>query len=281
MTHMVKRALILDLDNTLYSWIDSFAPSFRAQVHVLAKGLGVSEEELVADFQEIYNAHGTVEYPQAVEDLRLWTRYEVAEKFRLDLIARAGKVFSIVYRRNLKLYPHVAEVLEWAKEQGISIIGLSDALEHWACFRLRSLGIERHFHGLYTWHREWFNNRRTIKSPIRRRVQLSGTELKPNVDAIERVIRDFAVDRGTSFMVGDSLAKDIVVAQRAGLNDVWARYGTEPKAENRATIRRITPWTPSQQAEEVIARSIVTPTFVIDDFAEIQSLIGLSQLALF
>ncbi len=280
---MLRRGLILDLDNTLYSWVDAFLPSFRAMTHVLERNLSVSEDKVLDDFRDIYRLHGTVEYPRAVEELALWKDLDVTDAERIRISSLAEKVFSINYKRHLRLFPHVLEVLEWAKEEKIVVIGLSDALERWVLYRLRSLGIARYFHGLYTWHEDpWFVGRPPVKTSIKARVQLSSSELKPNKEVVERAVSDFSLNKHHTFMVGDSLAKDVVAAKSAGVKDVWARYGTRPSEGNVDTLRRITPWTAKERlADRNAEASMSPPTYVIDDFGELIGLIGNQKPRLF
>lgn len=278
----MKRGLILDLDNTLYNWVDAFLPSFRAMTHKLSKILRLDEEEILADFTSVFKRYGTVEYPNAIEELALWDRHHISGEEKQKFVSILNKVFSINYKRNLRLFPHVREVLSWAYDEGIIIIGLSDALERWVCYRLRSLGVEKYFTGLYTWHHEfWFVDRVPAKSSIKKMVRLESTELKPNLDVINRMINDFSLDRQETFMVGDSISKDITSAQEAHIHDVWARYGTRRREKNLNTLRRITPWTESEKMAEKKAKINIVPTSIIDDFIDLINLIGSRRPNLF
>lgn len=278
----MKRGLILDLDNTVYNWVAGFLPSFRAMVHKLAAELRLGEEEILDDFRQVYKRHGTVEYPRAVEELAVWEREHICSEEKQRIVELVRKVFSITLKRKLCLFPHVKNVLEWARNEGIVIIGLSDALERWVSFRLRNLGVEKYFSGLYTWHYEpWFDDREPAVSSIRVRFPLVSSELKPNEGVVNRVVSDFSLDREGTYMVGDSLAKDVTAAQAAGVNDVWARYGTHHSERNLDTLRHITPWAESEKSAEKRARGQIVPTFVIDDFSELINLVGSSQPKLF
>ncbi|MBK7595075.1 MAG: HAD family hydrolase [Gemmatimonadetes bacterium] len=155
-------------------------------------------------------------------------------------------------------------MLRWASEEGVVIIGLSDALERWVCFRLRMLGIERYFSGLYTWHQEpWFAGKAPVRTSIRHRVHLESNELKPNKAVVDRVIQDFQLQREHTVMVGDSLSKDVEAAQLAGVIDVWARYGTTSKESNLDTLRQITPWTQGTVKNGAGVQRVVQPTHTI------------------
>lgn len=278
----MRRGLILDLDNTVYNWVDAFLPSFRAMVHKLSGELGLEEAEIVDDFREVYKRRGTVEYPRVVEELMLWERHRVDLELKQKLSKLVNKVFSITYRQNLKPFPNVKEVLEWMRDEQVVVVGLSDALERWVCYRLRALGIERFFIGLFTWHREeWFDDRPPVRSSIRKRVRLSSYDLKPNYKVVEAILDEFSLNRENTFMVGDSISKDIAVAQEAGVRDVWARYGTRPLEKNLNTLREITPWTETEKAAERRVSSRIFPSVVIDNFVELKRLLGTERPRLF
>jgi FMN phosphatase YigB (HAD superfamily) len=278
----MNRGLILDLDNTVYNWVDAFLPSFRAMTHKLADELSIPEEEILAAFSDVYKQRGTVEYPRAVDELVLWDAHQVPSEEKRRITSLVNKVFSITYRRNLSLFPHVRETLEWTQDEGILVVGLSDALEHWVCFRLRRLGVARYFSGLYTWHHDqWFEGRPTVRSSIRTLVRLASSELKPNVDVVNRMLTDFNLSRADTFMLGDSLSKDVAAARAAGVRDVWARYGTRPREENLNTLRRITPWTETEKVADREARLRIAPTFTIDDISELTALMGTRRPRLF
>lgn len=278
----MERGLILDLDNTLYDWVDAFLPSFRAMTHKLSKMLRLDENEILTDFADVYKRYGTVEYPKSVEELALWDRHQICKEEKESVASVVNKIFSIVYKHDLHLFPHVREVLEWTQEEGIIVVGLSDALERWVIYRLRNLGIEKYFSGLYTWHHDsWFRDRLPIKSSIKTQVRLLSSELKPNLNVVNGMLTDFSLNREATFMVGDSLSKDIAVAQATQVHDVWARYGTQPREKNINTLRRITPWTELEKTAEDKAKLRVVPTYVIDDFSELIGLIGTRRPMLF
>jgi hypothetical protein len=50
--------------------------------------------------------------------------------------------------------------------------------------------------------------------------------------------------------VGDSLMKDIVMAQGAGVTDVWAKYGESHRRDGYDLLRRVSHWTPQDVERE-------------------------------
>lgn len=275
----MKRLVILDLDNTLYSWMDAFAPSFRAQVHILARELNLDEKLIMDDFKRVFARHGTVEYPDALLELDVWNHADSTEEEQQIIQKKARKVYSITWRRNLILYPNVRETLLLLQANSVLIVGLSDSYYQWAERRLNQLGIGRFFHKLYACESPWDER---IEHKLHYKLKekwrkLSSQMMKPNPDIVEKIAREEQVDKRNIFMVGDSLTKDIATAQAAHVADVWARYGTKYKDENRVTLQSITPWSINEQEGERIARNKFRPTYVIDDFSEIATIMCLAQ----
>lgn len=70
--------------------------------------------------------------------------------------------------------------------------------------------------------------------------------------------------------VGDSLSRDVVMAQRAGVVDVWAEYGQLHQSEYYEFLTKITYWSEAEVvAERESQRSIdpVRPTHRIGSFS--------------
>lgn len=51
---MYRPILITDLDNTLYNWVDYFAPSFRGMVHAISREMNLDEEKIYSGFKEVF-----------------------------------------------------------------------------------------------------------------------------------------------------------------------------------------------------------------------------------
>jgi len=123
-----KRAVILDLDGTLYSWVDYYGPSFRAMVHALNKILDISEEKLIQSFKKVYEKHNSVEYAFSVQELDIWNELNWSEEQIRDIAIKAARgAFRIARKKNLKLFKGVRETLEWLKYEDIFIFAFTDA----------------------------------------------------------------------------------------------------------------------------------------------------------
>jgi phosphoglycolate phosphatase len=65
----VVSVVVVDLDNTLFDWVDIWYRSFKAMLDVLVRESGVAEEILIRDFKGVHKKHGTSEYAFSIEEL--------------------------------------------------------------------------------------------------------------------------------------------------------------------------------------------------------------------
>jgi hypothetical protein len=81
--------------------------------------------------------------------------------------------------------------------------------------------------------------------------------------------------------VGDSLVKDVAMAQAASVVDVFARYGDVRSRPGYALLRRVTHWSPAMLARsEALREADVHPTHVLaDGFAELLALVDFRGFA--
>lgn len=289
------RALITDLDNTLYNWIDFMGPSIRAMMEVIVDLSRLSEEEVAESFQKVYSRHRDLEYAFAIQELdicRTAFRRLSPKDLQELVIAPAKRAFTQARHKHLRLYPHVKETIEWAYHEGIIIIGSTDSTLFHAGKRLESLQIDQFFKALISRQdfrihphaapyiiRKQRKGEYTSRIPFTKTVDIS--ELKPNSAGFDMIVRELGLNRELTYMIGDSLWKDIRFAQLVGITDIWARYGKEAHKENLETLRRITYWTEEDIIKNEEAKREVKPTFIVDDFSQIKSIIASCQMTLF
>jgi phosphoglycolate phosphatase len=96
--------------------------------------------------------------------------------------------------------------------------------------------------------------------------------LKPNANVLRSIIADFSLPPRQAVYVGDSLMKDVIMAQELGMHDVYAQYGVSHDREGYDLLRRVSHWTQEdiQREKELASRPSVTPSNVLSE--------GFSQL---
>lgn len=240
------RVLVFDLDNTLYDWVDYFAPAFRAMVHLLARSTSVSESELVNQFAEIYKQAGTTEYPFTVQMLPALESFD--ENARVELVRHARVAFSRSRSKRLRAYPGTIETLRWAWNSGVTIVVLTNAPVANVMDKLRTLGVLPYIHTVVAWQGYTDSHdpiARQLQGNSERRTYKQRVHVleKPNSKAVglQMIAADLDVPLREFAMVGDSVKSDIVPADQLGAQTFWATYGLRFDPRNRSTIEAITP----------------------------------------
>ena len=62
-------AIITDVDNTLYDWVEMWYASFNAMLQMLVKQSEIPQERVEAEIQQVFQRHGTSEYRFLIQEL--------------------------------------------------------------------------------------------------------------------------------------------------------------------------------------------------------------------
>ena len=275
------RALITDLDNTLYDWVTFFALSFDAMVTELTRILDVDRQSLLSQFKEIHQRYGSTETPWAALELPSARRkFPQATSSQLaEHLESAFHAFNSARKRHLRLYGGVAETLESFINKGVMIIGHTEALPVNAFYRLALLGIAERFSRLYTIEgrvidRPFPGQPRHSPPPDLIRA-LPPSERKPNPDVLLDICNREGLSVQQCLYVGDSLIRDVAMAKRAGAIAVWARYGTSYDPALWDLLVAVTHWSSADvERESKLKKEFrnVRSDFTIDSFDELITL---------
>lgn len=281
--------VILDLDNTVYNFIDYFAPCFRGMVHALSRGLQVTEDALYEDFRRVFGTYGSIEYPFSVQELSFCKHLSKEEVANLVRVARGA--FARVRTKHLEPYPFVQETLANLKEAGVLIVAVSNAPYFHALSRLKSLHLDKYFNGLICWKgydlpddslsRTFIEKHASTreKSRIDKVWKLDKNELKPNIDGYMLAINYFRVALTDTYVVGDSIPKDVSPAENMGAIGIWAKYGEAVEEKNLKTVLRISNWKESKIQSIYVDRH-AEPGRVIDKVSDLLDHVVPAQLKL-
>jgi phosphoglycolate phosphatase-like HAD superfamily hydrolase len=255
-----KKLLVCDLDNTLYDWVGYFVPSFYAMVDSVVQITHCDREKLLDDFRAVHQRHHNTEHPFALlETDTIKSLYpNASEKTVLQALDPALHAFNSARKRNLHLHPHVIDALDALKASGIRLVAHTESKLYGVVDRLSRLNIFPYFAKVYCRERslsthpkpeigaEWLE-----RVPPDRIVELSHHQEKPNPTVLMEICarEGYATDK-TAY-VGDSIARDILMAKRASVFSIWAEYGAKHDAKLYAQLIRISHWTPEEVATEL------------------------------
>jgi phosphoglycolate phosphatase len=243
-----KSMLVCDLDNTLYDWVAYFVPSFYAMVDVAADIMSCDRERLLDDLRAVHQRHHDSEQPFALLEANI-----VRETYRGHSVSSIAKIldpafyaFNSSRKKNLKLHDGVLESLDLLRARGIKLIAHTESKLYGALDRLHRLKLFGYFGKIYCRERskishpdiaagnEWLS--RFSFENVR---ELSQHQSKPNPRVLAEICAAERVSVEDTAYVGDSVARDVLMAKRAGVFAIWAEYGAKHDNDSYAALVRI------------------------------------------
>lgn len=268
---MKCKMVILDIDNTIYNWLDVYSYCFQEQVEYLHKKVGLEERAIKTSFKKVFKKYDSLEVPDAVLELSIWDQCSMNQE-QIENIQRAVQnILMDGWRKNIKPYPNVRETLEWLRANSVYVVGLSDAFSFWIDYRLTCLSMRECFDRIYALENGRIMHSKVVKEAREASnvISISLHEMKPSTKIVEEVAELYKVDRSAIYLVGDSLKKDIAMAQSAQVHDIWAKYGTKFKRGNGSLLGEITPWRRRGGKSD----ESVKPSYMITDFSQLRNII--------
>jgi phosphoglycolate phosphatase-like HAD superfamily hydrolase len=282
--------LITDLDNTLWDWFDIWYRSFNALLQEVVRISGVDQHILEEEIRAVHQARRTSEYSFLLQELPTLQRLHPGE----DIVSVYGDAIHAFRRERRvasRLYPGVRETLEFVKGTGACLVGYTESMAFHTSDRIRRTGIDDILDYLYsapdhdlpggltpeqfrTYPVEHYRFRRTVH----RHTPVGAT--KPNAGLLAAIVDEVGAALSDAVYVGDSLMKDVAMAQAAGVADVWAEYGTAHAREEYELLRRVSHWTREDvEREKRLTTDHVTPTHTLGEFGNLRGFFSFGRRA--
>lgn len=267
--------LVTDLDNTLFDWFDMWYPSFNAMLDAVSFKSGLSREVLFKEIRAIHQERGTSEYSYLLNELESLKSLHPGENIS-EVYKDAIDSYRSMRQKNMRLYPGVRDALLQIKQFGVPIAVYTESLAYYSSWRLRELDLDGVIDYLYSPPDHDFPKGVTpdmLRSRPPESYGLKKTEhrftpkgiLKPDVKILQRILREAGVSASQAVYVGDSLMKDISMAQEVGTFDVYAEYGLvrDPKAYH--LLQQVSHWDERDVERErrINERQPVTASYVL------------------
>jgi putative hydrolase of the HAD superfamily len=219
-------AILFDLDNTLCTFSDAKKAACDAVVTEI--GVGDREELFSYFLRPIHNFEDPAHIFDYLTDIGVYTP---------ELGKKTEEIFVRAKLSSVSLYPGVTEVLEILIREGIPIAVVTDAHSTNARTRMKILNINQYF-------------------PILITPDISGQK-KPDHAPFLMAMNKLHSSPETTWVVGDSLRREIQPGRDLGLVTIFARYGD---------------WIHIDIPE-------IQPHYILDQFRDLLSIPGLSGLS--
>lgn len=289
-----RRLLVTDLDNTLWDWFQAWFESFSALVDGLVAVSGADRAVLEEQIKAVHQRRGTTEYSNLIREVPALVEF-AGRRDPFEVFDAALHAQSSRRKGATRLYPGVAESLLALKQGGVRVVGYTESGAYWTEWRIRHTGLDGVVDVLYsspdhdlaagvdpaelrTGH--YGQSSYGLRATEHRHVP-SGV-LKPSPEILSAILHEEKCAPGEAAYLGDSLMKDIAMAQSAGVLDIHAQYGLVQHQEEYDLLRRVTHWPDQDVArEKTLARpeSDIIPTLVChEQFGEVLPVFGLSLI---
>ena len=274
MTHRkAVRLLICDLDNTLYDWVGYFVVSFYEMIDKVVEISGCDRETLLDDFRDVHRKHHDSEHPFALLETETIARLHPKSSIQeiAEIYDPAFHVFNSSRKRNLKLYPGVMKSIQELHASGVTIVAHTESKLFSATGRIQKLQLSQYFSKLYCREASELlhpdlpyqtknsesNCREASRSlhpdpgsfskvrdyfPREQITELSQHQRKPNVQVVKEICEMERVPVSEAAYVGDSIARDIMMSNDAGIFSVWAKYGSDNAKDDYRKLVQISHW---------------------------------------
>lgn len=274
-----KTALITDLDDTLIDWLRFWYDPFRLLLTRLEDASGVSEEQLIRDFQALHRRTGTSESSFLLQQLPSLGLDSDPKKPFPKPLDDALHAYYHERLQHMRLAPGVAETLAKVRGAGALVVVFTESLDYYARERIRRLGLDGLVDILYSppdhdlpkgFERYYSEEHYSLKCTAQR--HLKHGFKKPDPAILLEILEECGVEREQAVYIGDNPMKDVRMAQEAGVLDIHAAYGEGLGRDEYRLLQSVSHWTDEdmRREEALKASGTVVPTIQLDEsFAEI------------
>ncbi|MBS0289043.1 MAG: HAD family hydrolase [Proteobacteria bacterium] len=247
-----------------------------------AVDLSLDRELILDDIKKIHQQHHDSEYPFALlETPAIQAKFPNLNKQDLYVeLAPIFEEFNIKRRQVLRVHQTVPETLQKILDIGIHLVAHTEANLFAIIDRLDRLNLAKFFEKIYC--RERIKSQhpnilpkseRYKNFPFHKVVELTHHPRKPDITVLLDICNSLNIHPENVAYVGDSMARDMLMANNAGVFSIFAAYGANHEKPLYDKLVRVTHWTPEEVERELELRkaaSLIQPDFVLkESFSEI------------
>jgi phosphoglycolate phosphatase len=230
--------------------------------------LDCNRDKLLDEFKKVHQTHHDSELPFALLETETVkkTFAGLNQSHILKQLDPAFYAFNSSKKKTLKLHEGVEETLDLLVQNEIKLIAHTESRLQGALDRINRLGIAKYFSKIYCRERSItvhpdteYTNRWLAKFSLENVYELAHHQSKPNPEVLVEICSSENIKIQEAAYVGDSIAKDIMMAKQAGVFSIWAAYGSKHNRELYSSLVRISHWTP----EDIIIEEQLRPDYIV------------------
>lgn len=289
------KLLVLDIDNTVFNWVEYYTVCMEAMLTALSSVVHVPLATLYSEARSVFEREGSIEYPFLIQELpSVLAHYgSDIESLLREGVEPSRQIFNAKAHEVLKPYPGVIATLAALKQTypALPIVALTDAPRYVAMWKLNKLGLLAYFDAVYGLDDPRIPiDKATQKVKVDpeiliKHLQKSSFDFtgririlpddyeKPGTKGLKTVLMDFEMEShlGDVLWVGDNLRKDVGLGKRLGVHTAWARYGTVIAPASKDLLLQ---FSPLQNVHKNVAldpqnQESPQPDFILEQFADL------------
>jgi len=273
-----EKCLITDFDNTLFDWFDNWYRAFEsALAYIFLNAPTLNKEEFLNDIKIIHKKHETTEYLNVFLDLSKFSKYENIPNF-FEICSTATEIRENLKLTNLHLFDTVLNTFKILKRHSYKLIIFTESEAFSTSARVKNLKLDGIVDYIYA---PPAKNSGLIDLAKTKFIPFDKQEhYKPSKKNLEKIIYDLKFEKENCYYLGDSLIKDIKMAQNANIPDIYARYGEYYKKQPEyELLKKVTFWEKSLvKLEEQASEQEIKPTYILkNSFSEILKVLNLKE----
>lgn len=268
----MKRLAIFDIDDTLFDWLGMWSSTFGTLLASVARETHVQELDAARVFRAFHAKVGTSEYPYVARDLTaLFPALE--EGVATRLLSSLNDARCTAH----SMHAGVTDVLARLKLHGVQIVLHTDAPPGIALRRVCALGLNHYASHLFSTRSSRYVDPVLPSAPEGRLSHVEVEFRKPDPRALHSILVLCGAGTDEAVYIGDSLYRDIAMAQDCNVLDVYAKYGCDRDGAAYKLLRDVSHWTDDDIAaeKELHARGVCRPTLVASSPNDLANHLGL------
>lgn len=205
---MSFKAILLDLDNTLYDYATAHKPALDVSVKWLSEQYGESDDTVLGAYKTARSQINKELHGQAASHSRLLYFQRIAEilgQKPCSTVLQAESLYWDTFLNHMQFRDGAIDFLDAVS--GFKIAIVTDLTAQIQFRKLIKLGIDKRFQAIVT-------------------SEESGAE-KPDRRIFDLALRKLGVSSGESCVIGDNWDKDVIGGVAAGMRSYWMRFDQE------------------------------------------------------